>query len=187
MIALLLGSVALAAGLHAGIPVRGVPDVSDPSFFTPAIGWAASVPGGQVRVFVGRTEADGAQWLQQQLLTFQVAQQAASGVGDASFGDGVTTFGFVDGNVGVVVLVDRDARAWAERLHGAIVDGPAWPAAPSPLRGADGRWTVDARDAAFVYARGGAAVPWHPDTFRVLPEEVVVWDAYGRPASWAGR
>ena len=102
----------------------------------------------------------------------------ATGLGDTAFGDDAI-FGFRDGNVAAVVRTDTGARVWATTLHASIVDGPAWPAAPR-LVARDGRWALDGTFA-HVSFRGGQPEPFQRGVFRARPDEVVVWDDYGRP------
>lgn len=188
---ILLSSEAQAAGLHLGIPTSGVPGLSDVQFQTPEIGWTARVPGGQARVYVGPTEADAEAWYTRALegLTIPVASTAGGAgsapIGDVSTGDGAGLLLFRDGNVAVMVRTDAQARSVAATLHAAIVDGPApWPAAPSPALDAAGRWTVTVAADASVRVVGGRPVPFQPGVYQELPDQIVVWDAWGRPAVW---
>lgn len=184
MIALLC-SFAFAVGLHAGIPVVGVPGVSDPAFQTPDLGWTARVDpahgDGWVKVFVGRGEAEATAWYDRALESLTLPTSAASGLGDESHGDGDQLFLFRDGNVAVMVRSASNARAIATRLHGAIVDGPAWPSPPTLRRGDDGRWRVAVPEGGTVHATGGRPVPYQPGVYLEPPTELVVWDRYGRP------
>lgn len=182
MFMLLVIGLAHAAGIHAGIPVHGVPDVTDPSFQTPELGWTAALPGGWARLYVGKDEADTSRWYQQQLGTLQLPAPVATGLGDECAGDADALFAFRDGNVGVLVRVDHGARTWAERLYAAIVDGPAWPAPPTLARSADGAWQVNLTGVAHVEATGGLPIPFRPGAYRTTPEQIIVWDEYGRPA-----
>jgi hypothetical protein len=181
-------SSALAGGthssVHSGIPVHGVPGVGEPTFLTPATGWTASVDGGFVRVFVGHDEADAVDWYERARSSLTLTPADASGLGDEAFGDGQALFAFRDGNVAVLVRAqdseDNEAYAWARTLHDAIVDGVPWPAAPRLEPRGDGTFVVSGATS-FVKVAGGQQVPFHPGVFRALPDEVVVWDAYGRP------
>jgi len=185
MLTLLLATgIAHASGLHAGIPVHGVPGLSDPSFQTPDLGWTATVPGGWARLYVGRDEADASRWYHQQLDTLQVEAAPCSGFGDECAGDGDALFAFRDGNVGVLLRVDRGARTVGEGLRAAIVDGPAWPSVPTVVAQPDGTYTVVVSDAVHVDTSGGVSVPYRPGVYRSAPTTVVAWDAYGRPAVW---
>lgn len=181
MIMLLL-SVAFAAGIHAGIPVVGVPGVTDPAWQTPDLGWTASVEGGWVKVFVGRTEAEAQGWYDRALEGLTLVTSPASGLGDESHGDGEQLFLFRDGNVAVMVRSAANARGIATRLHSAIVDGPAWPTAPALQRGSDGRWRVAVPEGGGVMSAGGRPAPYQPGVYLEPPTELVVWDRYGRPA-----
>jgi hypothetical protein len=176
---MLLVSTALAAGLHAGIPVRGVPGVGEPSFVTPEMGWTASVQGGWVRVYVGRTEADGDRWFTDAIATLQVAPPPFR-LGDEAVGDGQTLVGFRDGNVAVLVRAESGAGAVAQRLHAAILDKAPTIAAPS-LRHTDEGWVVDAPGAVAVSVEGGRKVPFKADVWREAPTTVIAWDSVGRP------
>lgn len=181
MIALLFG-VAFAAGVHGGIPVHGVPGVGEPSFLTPASGWTAAVQGGWVRVFVGPTEAAGAEWYDRMLESLGVPPPELTdlaAVTDAAHGDGVTLVSFRDGNVAVLVRVQSGARAVADTLRAAIVDGVPPSPAPSLAEGG-GRWTVDAPYAVHLTVTGGRAIPFKRGQFAEPPREVVAWDALGR-------
>jgi hypothetical protein len=181
MIAFWVG-VALAAGVHTGIPVHGVAGMGEPSFLTPASGWTAAVDGGWVRVFVGVTEAAGQEWYERQLATMQVAPLALPSFdADVAHGDGETLVAFRDGNVGVVVHADHGAGEIAARLKAAIVDGGPARGAPRLIPTGD-RWELDAPGAEHIQATGGSVVPFHPGLYTQAPREVVVWDSYGRAA-----
>jgi hypothetical protein len=182
MIALLLAGGALAAGIHAGIPVAGVPGVSDPSFQTPDLGWTARVDGGWVRVFVGRDEAATRAWYGRALEGLQITPPTADGPGDEAHGDGDALLLFRDGNVAVMVRAEHGARAVADRLAAAVVDGVAWPVAPRLAQGADGRWRVAVPVGGTVTATGGRPVAFEEGAYLEPPATLVVWDALGRPA-----
>lgn len=183
---LALCGLAFAGGTHAGIPVTGVPGVTDPAFESPTLGWTARVPNGFARIYVGRTEADAVAWYEQALATLTLPAAPASGPGDASAGDGDALFVFRDGNVAALVRADSDARGIATRLHAAIEDGAPWPAPPA-LRQVNGRWVVDAPDALHVSTRGGRLAPFQSAQWVAAPDEVVAWDRYGRPAVYERR
>ncbi|MDP2307809.1 MAG: hypothetical protein Q8P18_17420 [Pseudomonadota bacterium] len=181
MIALFFG-MAFAGGLHGGIPVSGVPGIGEPSFLTPATGWTAAVDGGWVRVFVGPTEAAGAEWYDRMLESIGapppvLADLAA--VTDAAHGDGATLVSFRDGNVAVLVRVQHDARAVADTLRAAIVDDAPALATPT-LSAVAGQWRVDAPGAVHLRYTGGRGVPFQRGVFTEPPTEIVVWDALGR-------
>jgi hypothetical protein len=193
MIPFLVGA-ALAAGVHGGIPVHGVAGVGEPTFLTPASGWSARVDGGFVRVFVGASEDAGEDWYARAVSSLGVAPPAFAGLAtaaDEAAGDGDTLVVFRDGNVGVLVRVDHDARLVADRLHAAIVDDV--PAARGPsVSVVDGRWECDAPDAVHLSFRGGrpatarmtvagsGGIGVHR-SFTTPPTELVAWDAWGRP------
>ncbi|MFZ5481898.1 MAG: hypothetical protein ACOZNI_34375 [Myxococcota bacterium] len=173
-----LVAAALAGGLHAGIPVHGVAGVGEPTFLTATSGWTASVEGGWVRVFVGASEADGDAWYDRAVATLGVTPPALA-FADEAHGDGETLLAFRDGNVGVVVRVEAGARAVAERLRAAIVDGGPSPVTPRILRTAEG-WACEAPGAVHVAVSGARAVPFRPGLYAEAPREVVAWDTYGR-------
>lgn len=170
-----LVSLALAGGMHSGIPVSAL---SDPSFADPELGWSGNLPGGWARVFVGPTEAAAVAWYDNALATLTLPAPPAEGVGDACAGDDAL-FAFRDGNVAVLVRAETGARAHAEALHARIVDGVPLPAAPG-LREEAGRWIVDAPWAVHVSGRG-PVVPFQRGVWTARPDGVVAWDAYGRP------
>lgn len=177
---LMFATAALAGGIHAGIPVRGVEGLGEPTFLTPASGWSAAVEGGWVRVFVGATEAEGAEWYTRALES--IGNPPAPLVGfpaDEAHGDGATLVAFRDGNVGVLVRAERDAGNVATRLHTAIVEA-APVVVPSLRPSLDETWIVEAPGAAAVRAVGGGAVPFQAHTYKSRPTEVYVWDAWGR-------
>lgn len=181
---LLLASLAFAGGVHAGIPVRGVAGLGEPSFVSPDAGWTAPTGGGFVRVYVGPTEADAEGWFAHARGTLTLpAADAEPVVGDEAFGDGDALYAFRDGNVAVMVRVPAGATEVARTLHASIVDGPAWPAAPAPVA-RDGRWVFVVADGGELAFTGGRAVAFRRGEFAELPSEVVVWDRYGRPAVW---
>jgi hypothetical protein len=180
-----LVSIALAGGVHSGIPVHGVAGVGEPTFLSPEAGWTAAIDGGFVKVFVGPTEDDAKAWYTTAIRSLTIVPAAATGLGDESFGDGEALFGFRDGNVAVMVRARTDAYGEAAALHEAIVDGVPWPTAPRLVAQGDGTWLVPGQPG-FVKFRGGQSVPFKTGVFRKPPEEIVVWDDYGR-ASVVGR
>ncbi|MFT4977846.1 MAG: hypothetical protein ACI8S6_003753, partial [Myxococcota bacterium] len=56
--------LAEAGELLPGIPVEGVADLGTADFLTPDLGWTAPIPGGFVRVFVGRSDEEAQAWVQ---------------------------------------------------------------------------------------------------------------------------
>lgn len=180
LILVFLGA-ALAGGLHAGVPVTGVPGLGEPSFHGPAAGWSAGVPGGLVRVFVGHDEAEASAWLNGSVPISAEAPPAYA-FADEAWGDGVGLLAFRDGNVSVFVRVSSGALALAERLQASIVDdGSPWPAAPA-LTGQEGAWTLPVAQGQHVTFQGGRLARGAGWTFTALPYELVVWDHTGRPA-----
>lgn len=178
---LCLLSFAFAGGIHAGIPVRGVPGVGEPTFLTPNTGWTAQVDGGFVRVFVGADEAAGEDWYGRTLQSLVVPAAPLDFPGaDEAHGDGAALVAWRDGNVAVLVRVESGATTVAKRLHAAIVE--AAPLSATPRLVADGtRWRIDATGAVDVRATGGRVVPFQPGVYEVPPREIVAWDAWGRP------
>lgn len=176
---ILLLSMAFAGGLHSGIPTTGVPGLGEARFLTPRTGWTAPVVGGVVKIYVGETEADAIDWYERSVVSLTLAPAAGPALGDASFGDGDGLLGFRDGNVAVMVRVEHGAQALAETLHAAIVDGVAWPSGAALRADAGGTWRVEGATGTVTF-RGGQAVPFVNGQFRVKPDEVVLWDGYGR-------
>ncbi len=176
---ILLLSMALAGGLHSGIPTTGVPGLGEARFLTPQTGWTAPVAGGVVKIYVGETEADAVDWYERSVGSLTLAPVTGAVLGDASFGDGDGLLGFRDGNVAVMVRVEHGARGLAETLHAAIVDGAPPPTGATLRPQADGTWRVEGATGTITF-RGGQAVPFVEGQFRVKPEEVVLWDRYGR-------
>ena len=181
MTALLLSGLALAGGLHTGIPVRGVQGLGEPSFQGVDAGWSAGVEGGgYVRVFVGHDEEEAARWL-------RLGAPLSSGpppaytFADEAVGDGEEFLAFRDGNVAALVRTPAHARQVAERLRAAIVNGgPTWPETPR-LVPEDGRLRLSVHDPAGVVFQGGRLAPGSDWVFSVAPTQLVVWDAWGRP------
>lgn len=180
MTLLWLVGAALAGGLHTGIPVRGVQGLGEPSFDGLDAGWSASVEGGFVRVFVGRTEGEASAWLQQGV-PLAVGSPGTLAFADEAWGDGEGVLAFRDGNVSVFVRVERGARAVAERLRAAIVDGGQdWPEPPR-LEGTEGCWMlVLPQDTVDFRFQGGRLSREQGCTFKAKPREIVSWDAWGR-------
>lgn len=174
-------AVAFAGGVHTGIPVRGVEGIGEPSFLTPESGWSAGVDGGWVRVFVGETEADAEDWYRRAVATVQVPPPPLSFVGDEAAGDGTTLVVLRDGNVALMVRSEGSAGEVARRLHGAIVDGGPERLKPS-LVVSGGTWSLDAPGMVAVRATGGRPVPFRTGSWTAPPSQLVVWDAWGRPA-----
>lgn len=192
-LATLIGA-ALAAGIHSGIPVHQR-DLGEPAFQSPENGWTAPLANGQgfVRVFVGRDEAQAADWFLRTRDSFSMLipdyppLNVGSGADEAA-GDGVGVLLFRDGNVGVMVRAeDGTALTMGESLKARIVDGAPGLFMPAMQRVEDG-WALVAPGAVFVQQQGGAQIPLFltggmPSqglTFTVRPESFTVWDAYGR-------
>lgn len=181
MSALILLGAAFAAGLHTGIPVRGVDGLGEPTFKGVDAGWSASVEGGYVRVFVGRTEAEAATWLAEGL-PLAGGEAPFYRFADEAWGDGDALLAFRDGNVGVFVRVSSGARGIGERLQAAIVDdGPPWPSPPVLARQGE-RWVLQVGELGGVRFRGGRLADAPGWVFTREPVELVVWDPWGRPA-----
>lgn len=194
----LLISTALAAGLHAGIPVHQR-DLGEPDFQSAENGWTAPLANGQgfVRVYVGRNDAEAVDWFMRTREGFSrlipdyvYADQAA--------GDGTGVLLFRDGNVAVMVRSEaNEALTIAQSLQARIVDGPPSFSLASLTRTGDG-WAVVAPGAAFIQTRGGGNIPCGnldpnmlpqtefappaitPCVWSTRPDEVTVWDGFGR-------
>lgn len=171
--------VALAGGVHAGIPVTGVPGLGEPTFLTASTGWSAGAAGGVVRVFVAPDAATASGWLNESI-PLSTGTPPTYDFADEAWGDGQGLLAFRDGNVGVYIRVPSGARALAEQLRASIVnDGSPWPTAPT-LSGSEGRWTLSVGQDQHVSFQGGRLAPGPGWTFTALPHELVVWDATGR-------
>ncbi len=198
MILHLLITTALAAGLHAGIPVHQR-DLGEPDFQSAENGWTAPLASGTgfVRVYVGRNDAEAVDWFQRTrdgfsrlIPDYVFADQAA--------GDGTGVLLFRDGNVAVMVRSEsNEALSIGQSLQARIVDGPPSFSFASLKRTDDG-WTVVAPGAAFVQTRGGTSIPCGNFPAGVLadtqvgppaieqcmwttrPDEVTIWDGFGR-------
>lgn len=187
---LLILGAALAGGMHSGIPVKGVPGVGAPSFESAEAGWSALLDDGQgqtgvVRVFVGQTEEEAADWLGRTAMAMTRTPAAYPHFGDEALGDGDGLLMFRDGNVAAQILVSAGARSWGDQLRSAIVnDGSAWPAAPRLEPQADGTWAAKIPSSSTLSASGGRIVPGQGDRFSEAPRELVLWDRYGRAAVW---
>ena len=188
MIIALFTSVALGAGFHAGIPVQGVPGLGAPTFHDAVTGWSAPVldsrgqPLGVARVYVAPTTAAAQAWVEDAERAVQAPMTAITGLGELALG----TAGAVvvrDGNVAVAVSVhEGEPLATARSLIAAIDETPAaWPQAPT-LRSVQGGWEILAPGAVGWTITGGQRPLGQPDTWSVLPEEIVAWDAWGRAA-----
>lgn len=190
--------VAAAGGLHAGIPVgfdqaQRLPHLGQPEFEGPQQGWAAPLvgadgqPDGHVRVYVGPTVAAAGAWLDDAQLSVQAPLAALPGLGDRAAGNPDSIVVAQDGNVAVLVRVTDpstgDARDHAQHLLDAIVDQPGtWPAAPA-MRQQDGLWFFDlGPNAVHMTVIGGRRPLGEAHGYVELPEQVVAWDAWGRPA-----
>ena len=179
----LAGNLAWAGEIHAGIPVRGVPGLGEPSFQTASLGWTAGLAdGGFVRVFVGKTEEEAAEWYARAVHSLTIVPPAYAAFGDEAVGDGQALLVFRDGNVAVFVRADQDAAAVAERMKAAIVDGVPWPTAPVLAARADGTWEISAGDLVGIRAEGGTLHMGEGWRFGTKPRAVTGWDLYGRPA-----
>lgn len=188
--ALLLSGPVLAAGQHAGIPVRGVPGLGEPEFLSPELGWTAPVlgaqgqPRGVVRVFVGKGDLEAELWVTEAVRSVQLPLGVVAGMGDQAVGSS-TVLAVRDGNVGFFVAVhEGSAREVGLTLLNAIVDVPAaWPAAPVVQQQGE-LWMVDAPGAAHLDAIGGRRPLGELYGFSRLPEQIVAWDSTGRAAVW---
>ncbi len=184
LIPLLIAAAAQAAGVHTGIPVRGVPSLSEPYFDSAARGWTASFPSGLARVYVGRDEAATIAWF------IRTAAQMAKhkpepldGVGDEALVKDDAFLLTRDGNVGVLIECTAGARARAAQLLAAISDTPSpWPLPPVVRPLTEDRWAVEAPGAEHLSWVGGTRVGWSGLVFSAPPERVVAWDEWGRAA-----
>lgn len=186
MIIILFTSAALAAGFHAGIPVQGVPGLGAPTFHDALTGWSAPVvdeagqPQGVARVYVAPTTAAAQAWVEDAVRAVQAPMGALPGLADLA----LATSGAVvarDGNVAIAVSVhEGDPLVAARSLVAAIEETPAaWPQAPT-LRAVQGGWEIDAAGAVGWTITGGQRPLGQPDTWSVLPQEIVAWDGWGR-------
>ncbi|MSP55262.1 MAG: hypothetical protein EXR69_06625 [Myxococcales bacterium] len=185
-------SAALAGDIHSGIPVHQ-PDLGEPAFQSAANGWTAPLANGQgfVRVFVGRDEAQAADWFirTREAFTLRLPDYPILNVGtgvDEAAGDGVGALLLRDGNVGVMVRAeDETALAIAVSLQARIVDGVLGLSMPTMQRVEDG-WSLVAPGAVYTQPHGGGNIPLtlvgrgSPLSWVVRPESITVWDAYGR-------
>lgn len=179
----LLGGPALAGGLHAGIPVHGVPGLGEPTFLTPASGWTAAVEGGWVRVFVGADVAEAEAWYDRTLEGIVRRAPAYRMAGaDEAHGDGRTLVSFRDGNVGVLLRVERGAAALATRLLASIVEaGPGLGEVEiRRVPDCDASWSISAPGAAGIRVPSGGRSGRNEVRVREKPAELYAWDAYGR-------
>lgn len=179
----LLGGPALAGGLHAGIPVNGVPGLGEPTFLTPASGWTAAVEGGWVRVFVGADVAEAEAWHDRTLEGIGRTPSAYRVAGaDEAHGDGSTLLSFRDGNVGVLVRVERGAASLAARLLASIVEaGPGLGEVEiRQVPGCEAPWSISAPGAAGLRVPSGGRSGRNEVRVREEPTEIYAWDAYGR-------
>jgi hypothetical protein len=182
-----VSGLAVADGIHTGVPIQGVEGVGPPSFQTSTTGWTAPVDEGFVRVYVAPHEAGAKDWvnrMRETMARFKPAPNpdfVANSLADEAYGDGAGLLIFRDGNVGVQVRNKKDAIVWAEIIQLAISDDPVpWPA-PARLVPADGLWTVQApADAAHIAFEGGRLARHQGLTFTAPPRVLVVWDQWGR-------
>jgi hypothetical protein len=132
IIGTLLGSPAMASGLHAGIPVAGVPGLGVASFQSPEVGWMAPIEGGFVRVFVGQTEDEAHDWAARMGQALSLgAPPAVDGFGDEAWGDTTGLLIVREGNVAFQIRHDGHAADLARLLLSSIEDAPlAWPSSP---------------------------------------------------------
>ncbi len=197
MILLFVSSV-LAAGVHSGIPVHQK-DLGEPAFQSAESGWSAPLANGKgmVRVYVGHDEAGAKDWFGRQresftkyLTDFNFADEAA--------GDGTGVLLFRDGNVGVMVRSDDgQALTIATSLRARIADNVPGLAFPTMERVKDG-WGLVAPGSVYVQQQGGgniqcsvpvsaftsnyvATAEASPCIFIERPDDITVWDAWGRP------
>lgn len=183
LLPLLLHS-ALAAGMHAGLPV-GPHDGFEPARFQSAKqGWTLDFPGGIARVYVGPTEDAAREWYGEMSRFIEKQKPApVDGLGDEAQAARDEAVLVRDANIGVLVQVKAGARARAERLLGVIVDEPSpWPDGARLSPGEAG-WTVEAPGAQHIAWVGGRLSPTLPGpVFIRPPRRVVTWDALGRAA-----
>lgn len=188
MIIALFTSAALGAGLHAGIPVQGVPGLGAPTFHDAVTGWSAPVldaqgqPLGVVRVYVAPTAAAAAVWMEDAARAVQAPMAPIPAFGDLALANTGALVAH-DGNVAFAVSVHgADPLGPARSLLSAIEQAPRpWPQAPT-LRPVEGGWAIVAQDAVGFTITGGQRPLGQPDTWSELPEEIVSWDAWGRAA-----
>ncbi|MEL6349959.1 MAG: hypothetical protein AAFV53_43050, partial [Myxococcota bacterium] len=100
---------------------------------------------------------------------------------DEAFGDGEGLLIYRDGNVGIMVYVNANAKKWAARTSAAITDEfVPWPA-PARLRVDEmGWWHLEAEGATHLSYIGGERMDGPSLTFTTPPRAAVAWDEYGR-------
>jgi hypothetical protein len=178
--------LAEAGELLPGIPVEGVADLGTADFLTPDLGWTAPIPGGFVRVFVGRSDEEAQAWVQASQMSITQPLPAIAGLGSEAYGDETGLVIVRNQNIALQVRSSGAARAVAESMLAAVpVDGAPWPSPPSLVEGEDGRWQVSAPGAVRVTFSGGRVVPGAASlTFSQPPTELTAWDRLGRSATW---
>lgn len=191
---------ALAGGPWSGIAAESIAGLGPVVFLEPA-GWSASVEGGEggdVRVFVARTDAEATEWLatRRSEESWTVPPWPFA---DEAWGNGHALLGFRDGNVAAVVRMEAGgAAAVAEHLRAALAPETAWPTAPAialddTLATVAGEWAYVAfrpsplLDPATLLPREIRAIPVSTTAARLdaRPKrmEVIAWDRFGRAAS----
>jgi len=186
----LLLSVAQATDLHTGVPVVGIDGLSLPRFQTVDTGWAATVPSGFVRIYVGATQTDAMRWIsdrKEKLVSVNPkpnTEYVESSQVDEAYGDGTQLLMFRSKNVAVCSRNKIDATVWADTILHSIVDIPyPWPQPPS-LAIEDDFWVIKAahktHHLSFV---GGKNAESAELRFTQPPYRVIAWDAWGR-AAW---
>ena len=187
MIVALLASSAFAGGLHAGIPVQGLPSLGAATFLSAETGWEAPVlvagrVAGVARVYVGPTAGAAQAWVEDAARGIQAPLLPVQGLCEQAVGTS-TVIVARDGNVAFSVATQGPlARPIAQDLVAAISDAPAaWPAAPV-LTERDGLAFFSAPGAVELTVIGGRRPLGEPDGYQSLPSQVVAWDAWGRAA-----
>jgi len=194
-------AAALAGGPWSGIPTDSVAGLGPPVFLPREAGWMAPVEageGGEVRVFVGRDDAEALLWLAERRSErdWTVPDWPFA---DEAWGNGHALMGFRDGNIAVVVSMEAGgASAVAEILHDQLEGASPWPIGPTitldgTLAKVDGEWAYVAfradaiLDPQTMLPKEVRAVPVSSNAARLdtPPKrlDVTGWDRFGRSAT----
>ena len=183
----LLAGLALAEGLHLGVPVVGVEGLGPAMFQTASTGWHTYVEDGVVRIYVNPTEAGAHDWLAEMVVRMgKFNPEPIPDLMDEAFGDGESLLIVRDGNVGILVHTNKNAMQWAELVQAAILDGvQPWPLPPMLTQTPSGNWVPTAVDAVHTTYVGGSLVEGEGLVFWRPPRKLVVWDEWGRASQMA--
>ena len=180
-------SLILSAQTYSGVDLQKIENINASVYQSFETGWMGTTTDGVIRVYVGTSEQDVQEWVELlQKWMYKYSFSPIDNLGDEAFGDQKTLIVVRHGNVGLLAQ-GKNVSAWITVLQSNLLpERFRFPLPPKPQNLPTGEMQLlvpENQSYSFIggeplYANGGV-------TFRVLPEQVVVWDEYGLGTAWA--